>query len=77
MTPLTVTTAYSDTVSDSQIISNEIHAVRVTNMRLEWHLVSKLMEVTTQWFEGQFVIFLKKIIFSSNKIQLSSHQIAW
>ena len=35
VTPLTVTVGYSDTVSDSQTITNDFHAVTVTNMLLE------------------------------------------
>ena len=35
VTPLTVTVGYSDTFSDSQTITNDFHAVTVTNMLLE------------------------------------------
>ena len=40
VTPLTVTVAYSDTLSETKTITNRFQAVRVTNMRLQWHFQS-------------------------------------
>ena len=55
VTPLTVTVGYSDTFSVSQTITNDLEAVIVTNMRLEWHFELR----DWSWNEGKMLVGIR------------------